>query len=216
MNVSILICTYGDPQWQELAERRALPSASNQRAHEVIVRHETDGTLAQSRNEAAMKATGDYLCYLDADDELGDGYVDAMVAAARGYVGNALWVPAVQYLDVVREEKIGDILHPETGLVTKSRRPQLLSDGRPLYVQNYAVIGTLIPRTLFLELGGFAGHLAALEDWELFLRCERGGAELIEVEDAVYRVYRRKGSRNADQTLYWEIRKRYEPKRGRA
>lgn len=122
-----------------------------------------------------------------------------------------LFVPAVQYVNVLREERFGDARFGGTGCVMKSERPRVLNDGRPLYVVNRAVIGTLVPRELFLHLGGFA-EMAALEDFEMWLRCERAGAELVDVPDAIYRVYRHRGgkSRNSDQTLYWSIRKRYE------
>lgn len=212
MTVSILIATHGDPKWSDLARRRALPTASNQNAHEVIVRHATDLNLAESRNELAVKATGDWLCFLDSDDELGPGYIDAMRRAMLDQRPWSLLVPFVQYVDILREVEIGGVA--ETGFITKSEPPRSLNTGRPLYQMNWAVIGTLVPRELFLAVGGFRGDLTIYEDWELWLRCERAGAELIEVPGAIYRAYRRKGSRNERSPeavkTYQQIRRAFE------
>lgn len=224
MSVSILICTFGGSEWAQLAKRRAYPSASNQgdAAHEIIVLHEPDALLAEVRNLAALKATGDWLLFLDADDELAAGYVVAMrlrsLDVARVYGGAVLLAPAVQYVDVVREVEIAP---DEYGTVTKSDDPILLSEtptvkGRPLHEINRCVIGTLVQRELFLHLGGFSADLPIYEDWDLFLRCERAGATIADVPDAVYRAYRRPGSRNEDtaftQRYYWQIRRAYERK----
>src|SRR3990172_10108928 len=78
MNVSICIATFGDSRWRDLPYSRAYPSALDQGAHEIIMEHQPEGTVASSRNAAAEKAKGDWLCFLDADDELAQGYLSAM------------------------------------------------------------------------------------------------------------------------------------------
>jgi len=153
VTVSILIPTCGDQKWSDLAHRRALPTASNQLAHEVIVSHASDLRLAEARNAAAMKATGEWLCFLDADDELGPGYITAMSRAMVDQRPWTLLVPAVQYVDVLEEVEIAE---GETGFITKSELPRVLNTGKPLYEVNRAVIGTLVPRELFLAVGGFS------------------------------------------------------------
>jgi Glycosyl transferase family 2 len=113
-------------------------------------------TIAEVRNETAMKATGEWLCFLDADDELGPGYITAMARAMVDQKPWSLLVPAVQYVDILHEVEIAA---GETGFITKSESPRVLNDGRPLYEVNRAVIGTLVPRELFLAVGGFRGDL---------------------------------------------------------
>lgn len=96
MKVSVLIGTYGDPSWAKLA-RRARASTAGQGAHEVLYGHEEHGTLASVRNSLAASASGDWLCFLDGDDELASGYLEAMREAwmaaqtdpDRGWVTNA-------------------------------------------------------------------------------------------------------------------------------
>lgn len=216
MNVTVVIATFGDARWAELANARALPSALLQRADapdtEVLLEH--SDSLCAARNAGARKAAGEWLCFLDADDELAAGYLAAMARAveAKGYaggrvadgcIGACLFVPAVQYV--------------ERGI---PQRAQVLNDGRPLRDINRAVIGTLIHAALFHQVGGFA-NWPIYEDWDLWLRCERAGAELVDVPDAVYRAHRSGGSRNAvsgatARRYYDLIRRQYPPPRDAA
>lgn len=192
MKVSILICSFGEAHWRELAIRRALPSAQAQKeAHEIRAFHEPEGTLASVRNAAARKATGDVLCFLDADDELAPGFLRSMAEARSQRDTDALLYPAVQYVYGKRVDE-----------------PVMLGHGLPLIELNRCVIGTLVPRDLFLRVGGFA-DLPALEDWHLWLRCSRH-VPLVAVPGAVYRVHVRERSRNADQSLYRQIRSEFE------
>lgn len=183
VTVSILICTYGEHRWRNLALQRALPSTHRQGADEVKNLHLIEGpagippTLAAVRNMAAKLATGSHLCFLDADDELAPGYIAAMreEAAQRP---SALLYPAVQYVTAEGEQE-----------------PVMLGAGRPLIDLNRAVIGTLVPRAIFESVGGF-GEEPIYEDWSLWLRCSQY-APLIGVPAAVYRAHARLESRNA-------------------
>jgi len=228
VNVSVCVATYGDPEWAELARRRAVPSARVAQARigraggaGVYRMHVPGGTLAQARNQIGEFAEGDWLCFLDADDELEPGYLAAMgrawaslaladrllgaeVATESGprptrlgeLAGPALLVPAVQYVD-------------EDGGETAAEIPAW---GRPLHEINCAVVGTLVPRDLFLAVGGFPEE-PIYEDWALWLACVRAGAELVPVPDAVYRAWRRPASRNLGATageVYWRRRREHE------
>lgn len=201
MNVSVLVCAHGADAWRELAWSRAYPSAAAQGAHEVIVEYERDSTLAAVRNQAADHATGDWLCFLDADDELDPGYVEEMVAEMgrwnlrrRGdLVYNPLLLaPAVQYVHAGVEH--GPAVVPNAG-----RWPDL----------NECVIGTLVPRHLFLAAGGFR-ELPSLEDYDLWLRCAISRAWIQHVPGAVYRAHvNPAGGRNRDQGVYHQLRREH-------
>lgn len=263
---SILIGTYGDSRWEQLALERAYPSAQEQGAREVLVAHEPSGTIASVRNNLAARAEGTLLCHLDADDELAPGYLAAMRAAVECehrwhdfpvldtnpeqygrecvLCGLQQGRSGVTYL-VDLDEDTGRLLQggtlPATDWVEDPSlvKPRLLvpsvqyvhPDGReekpripnrplrPLVEINRAVIGTLVPRALFLEVGGFTEGCEPWEDWELWLRCERAGAKLVEVPGAVYRAHVREGSahRPTDPKeqerlteLYWRIRRAHE------
>lgn len=186
---SIIIATFGAPKWHELALARAVPSAILQGPdYEVIQIHDN---LAKSpskpRNEGALKASSEWICFLDADDELERGYMDAM-----------LEVPGDIRYPLVR--RIPENFLPGSPLPA----PQILPR-KCLILGNYIVVGALQRRDLFLAVGGFDEH-ETYEDWALYLKLTYCGAQPFLCPKAVYRNYRRSGSRvmqtkNAQQTV---------------
>jgi len=172
-SISICIATYGSDDWRELAWSRAWPSCQDQGALEVLVFHDPDGTIASVRNELASTAKGDALIYCDADDELAPGYLDAMTRAVeRVGDGPALLTPAVSQ---VRKGKAG--------------APFFFDRGIPLSQDNWLVVGTLIQRNLFLEVDGFSDYPHGFEDWSLWAKAWKAGAQIIKVPDAIYRYH---------------------------
>ncbi len=188
---AIIVATYGDRYWAELAEERAIPSADRQNPDELLVRHEKADGLAASRNRATYQARSSHLIFLDADDELAPGYLEAMRRALAvltapsldrdrpRFSGPSLLVPQVQEVDGGRE-----------------REPAFPNRHRPMEELNHCVIGTSVPRLMFKAVGGFRADLPIYEDWALFLACRRLGARLVDVHGAVYRAWRSPGGRN--------------------
>ncbi len=189
MDVTVVVGTFGEVEWVNLAHERAVPSARSQAP--VIHRH--DDSLAQARNEGAVLARTEWLCFLDADDELAPGYFEAMGRATGDLRG-----PAVSYV------RHGRCATP------KLWPPQDLRNG------NYLVIGTLIRKSLFDQVGGFKTW-PLYEDWCLWQRCARVGATVELVPDAVYVAHVRAKSRNREpnraERLRWhhEIRSANHP-----
>jgi glycosyltransferase involved in cell wall biosynthesis len=194
VTISVVTATFGSLLWEQLGHDRAIPSAKPQLANgdsrvAVHLPEETPDTLARARNLGAEDASGEWLCFLDADDELAPGYLAAMRKTLRSlnlsrwqdlFDSPKLLAPSVQYVHEDGQEE----------------PPRLPNRQAPMAVLNHCVIGTLVPRFLFREVGGFRGDLHVYEDWALFLACARAGAEIIDVPDAVYRVHLRHGSRN--------------------
>lgn len=168
MDVSILVATYGSDEWEQLALRRAVPSTENQGA-EVVVVHEPDGSVASSRNAAAEAANREWLCFLDADDELAFGYCREMSRIhARNPNPRHLYTPAVSYIQNGR------------------RKPAKFWPECSLDTGNWMVIGTLIRRDVFREIGGFHELPHGLEDWNLWGRAVRYGCVPVKVPRAIY------------------------------
>lgn len=190
MRVSVVIATYGEQRWSDLAFERAFPSArAQERAHEVVIHHYPELSLSEARNAAARDATGDYLCFLDADDELDPHYLDSMLLAepfvAREVLAQPLLVPAVTYVHENGWET-------PPGVPNRGRWPQI----------NECVIGTLVEASLFRYVGGFR-EWPSIEDYDLWLRCHDAGAQLVYVEGAIYRAHvNPDGGRNRDQACY--------------
>lgn len=180
MTVSVCIATYGDDRWRTLALERAFLSAREQGALEVLLEHQPFGTIALARNAAASRAQGDWLVFLDADDELAEGYVSAMEDAARQHArllwsgfSRVLFTPAVSYCEGGRRQR------PKFWPVCP------FEDG------NWMVVGTMISAALFRELGGFRNYgdppgSNAYEDWGLWALAQREGAKVVKVPEAVY------------------------------
>ena len=177
--ISILIATYGDPEWKETAERAYL-SCLGQDVSDIVLHHDDDGTVATSRNAIAARAVGDWLCFLDADDQLAPGYVGAMERALeqQPHGGRLLLTPAVQQIRLGRPG--APFFYKECDLRTG----------------NWLVIGTLIQKDFFFELGGFHEHPHGLEDWNLWARAVRAGAEIVRVKDAVYIAHMNRQSKH--------------------
>jgi GT2 family glycosyltransferase len=174
--ISVIIATYGDIEWAHMAESRAYPSLERQDDpdFDFITRHEEHGTRATSLNNAAAETTGEYLLWLDADDEFAPGYVGAMRRALERNTSDGtrvLFTPAVQQIRKGRPGR--PFFFPECSFETG----------------NWIVIGTMISRELFMEIGGFHEHPHGLEDWNLWARAVRAGASVVKVKDAVYRAH---------------------------
>lgn len=200
MEVSIIIATHGDASWEELAQSRPLPSAKTQPA-EVLIGHDPDGNRATVRNALAEDATGDYLCFLDGDDELALGYIAAMQQAYDNeHTSDSL------------------LLTPRVSYVVKGRiRPPKFWPETPIWSGNWMVLGTLVEKKLFQEVGGWREFDEAdwneWDDWDLWIRCQLAGARPVKVSRAVYIAHQEKTSRH--RTLPHEHRMRWTNEIGR-
>ena len=174
MTISVIIATYGGEEWKTLAATRAVPSLKDQHPSMTIVLHDTHGTRASSLNDGARESLSEWLVFLDADDELSPGYIQAMREAAEGdHEGDVLFTPAVVS---IRKGKPGAPFFFE--------RPNLT-----LREDNWLVIGTMIHKDLFWKVGGFPDYPHGFEDWALWSKCYRLGARVLKVPEAIYRYH---------------------------
>lgn len=175
MSIEVIIATYGDDAWRTLALQRAYVSVQEQGPdHSRILHHDPWGTRATSLNDGAARTTGEWLIFLDADDELAPGYLGAMRRALEQQTDGkqSLFTPAVQQ---IRKGRPGP--------------PIFFDRGISLRDDNWLVIGTMIHRDLFHRVGGFPEYPHGFEDWALWSKCFRLGATVVKVPDAVYRYY---------------------------
>lgn len=179
--ISVVIATYGSQEWADLALERAYPSAVDQ-TDEVIVHHDEQGSVASARNAGAAKATGDWLVFLDADDELAPGYIKAMELTQTRLIYQDEWdrpkllAPIAQ--KVIRGHK---------------RIPHFYREEN-LLLSNWLVVGTGVQRSLFERAEGFGDYEHGFEDWALWFKCTKLGAEVVKVPEAIYRVHFNPGS----------------------
>jgi GT2 family glycosyltransferase len=205
-DIAVCIGTYGDlDHWEHLVSTRSGPSVDRQTVRPTSYSRYHGPNLQEARNWAAettirhpqLTPRADWLCFLDADDELDDGYIEAMAAAAEGLEGDWLLQPAT--LGVYPDGRTDP--HP------------IVIPAKPLLDGNFLVVSTLIRAEQFHRLGGF-GHWEMYEDWDLWIRAHRDGANIKPVPDAVLRVHvnpdsRNNGDRAAQLRAYHAIRSQY-------
>lgn len=137
-----------------------------------VLRNRTpSGRPARPRNQAVREAaSGEFLIFLDDDDELTEG----AVAHHRRAIGKA----AVSYGDAVvdngaTKELASRLWGPEIHL------PQFLKRNcRPLHA-------LMVRRSWFERCGGFDEDLLALEDWHLWLKIALEGGAFIRLDEVV-------------------------------
>jgi len=197
MNISVAIGTFGDEVWKQTASR-AIGSAENQTvsAHDIV--HVHADHLHEARNLAADQCRGDWIIFLDADDELDSKYIESMSEKVSS-LDSDLWLVQPATLGVVdgREDPNPVVIPPKKSIM----------EG------NWMVIGTMVARSVFSSVGGF-GYFEMYEDWDLWIRCIRFGCQPTVCDNAIYRVHVANNSRNNQSrdlqiSTYNQIRKQY-------
>jgi hypothetical protein len=179
VDVTVCIGTYGAQEWAKLAQDRAIPSA---KAQGVPVVHVHAPTLARARNEAMNMAETEFVIHLDADDELGEGYVEAMATGSAD-----LRAPALQR---VRHGKLhGEPYVPRVWGHEHDCVAECLRAG------NWLLVGTCLRAELACEVGGWE-EFEWSEDWALFARCWKAGGTVEAIPSAIYRGHMSPGGRN--------------------
>jgi glycosyltransferase involved in cell wall biosynthesis len=154
------------------------------------VRHPPLG-IAAARNLGVREAQGEFVAFLDDDDEWLPGKLEQQVAAFRGCPAGL----GLVYGGFTRIDERGvevETHHP-------ALRGKILSE---LLWQRDAFTGSasnpMMRASVLRSLGGFDEALATSEDWELYLRL----AERFEVEsvpDVLLRIRTHRGSRLGDR-----------------
>src|SRR5262249_55909065 len=116
----------------------------------------SNGHIAASTNDGIRMATGDYVAFLDHDDELTD---DALFHMVR--LLNDRPEADVVYSD---QDKIG----PDGTISEPFHKP----DWSPDFFRGVMYMGplVLVRRSLLLEVGGCGGRFNGIQDYELELR----------------------------------------------
>lgn len=177
MDVTVVVGTYGPSEWIDLAESRAIPSAE---ALGVPVIHHHADTLHDARNGGLEQVRTEWVCHLDADDELTAGYFDA-ISRVEGDVR----APSVEYVQNGRRR----LWMPQVA----GHKHACVADC--LIAGNWLVVGAAARTQLLRDVGGWRDFDWS-EDWDLWLRCHLHGASISAAPDAVYRAHVRPDSRN--------------------
>ena len=134
--------------------------------------------LSRGRNLGAQEARGEFLLFVDADDELAPTFLEKTVGALEADPGASFAFTDVELLGAYR------------GFLAK--RPFDLPE---LLHSNRIVVTTLMKRSLYVELGGFdPANFGYCEDWDFWIRALKAGHRGVHVAEPLFRYRRRFGS----------------------
>jgi cellulose synthase/poly-beta-1,6-N-acetylglucosamine synthase-like glycosyltransferase len=194
--VSVIIPCWG--QKYRLLLPRALKSVHQQsyKPIETIIISEYN-TISTALNEGFKKSSGEYVCFLGADDELHPLFVETTLRYMRDNVG-FVWTGT-----------------QEKGSSNKIKLPYRFPTGRlRIYCGFGGQVGcALFRRAAFKEVGGFDESLTGGEDYDLCRRIVKAGWECVGIDDILHfshvdvPLYRKhKGLRNQLYRKYPELR----------
>lgn len=178
MGVTVCTATYGDSSWVKLARTRAWPSVVAEKAPWV---HSHGLSLHEARNKCLNSVETEWVVFLDADDELEPGYLDAMRKGTADVRG-----PLARYVQPGGRERLWQ---PRVAGHTHDCVADCLSAG------NWLLVGSMVRTELLREAGGWR-DFAWSEDWDIWLRCWKAGATFELIPDAIYRAHVNPQSRN--------------------
>jgi hypothetical protein len=150
------------------------------RFRDVRYYYQSHSGVAAARNRGAAEAGGDVLWFLDADDQLTPGAVDALSAFLDRHPAVDAVVGTWTYMDAS-----GAPL-PQSGRIPPgplTARQIVLDVGQP------ATPGAaLIRRVTFEGLGGFDASVSPAEDLDLWIRLAAAGGRIVGVDHPTIRI----------------------------
>jgi glycosyltransferase involved in cell wall biosynthesis len=182
VDVTVAVATFGDREWTHRAQA-AILSASPQAP--VVYVH--GATLHDARNAALEQVETEWVVFLDADDQLEAGYVEAL---AQGSCD--LRAPAVRY---VNGRRAAAPYVPRVAGHHHACTADCLPHG------NWLVVGSAVRADMVRDVGGWWDE-PIYEDWSLWLRCWKAGATVEAVPAAIYRAHVRPDSRNRAPSIH--------------
>ncbi|MGH9022861.1 MAG: glycosyltransferase [Acidimicrobiia bacterium] len=172
-----------DGSTDDTAEVVARLAKTDSRIH--LARHTRGRGTGAARNTGLGLARGEWLVFLDADDELAPDHLERMLAGATPEVD-------VAYCPWARLAPDGTV-GPEYPPLGPFDAFETLGRHCP-----FAVHSCLVRRSAIDAVGGFDTSLEACEDWDLWQRVARSGARFREVPGVVALYRTRPGSASHD------------------
>jgi glycosyltransferase involved in cell wall biosynthesis len=164
----------------------------------VYIKNPVNIGLAATRNKGISIATGDIVCFLDADDELHPQKIEMQYT----YVG----VNSVVACNIDR------VINGESGrpwMYFKSVDAKQFQGGKRLIYRNTITAGAslMAHKSLLLKMNGYAEDLHSCEDFDLWLRLINENVNIFYIKQPLYRYYFNKNglSKNILEISKWEI-----------
>jgi GT2 family glycosyltransferase len=157
-----------------------------------VIRHERNRGVSAARNTALEAATGEWVAFLDTDDEWLPFHLERLWERRHGHAAvahSAVWV-----------ERPGRD-HHAYGLT--GRRPRVLSSPAPLVADNFIPLSaSLVHREAALRAGGFDTALTHAEDLDFWIRLvERETVLVLPEIGAIYHLHEDQATKDTTATV---------------
>lgn len=174
---------------------RQLPIGSNTPCKVRVLSLPPFSGPAICRNVGAWEATSRFIAFLDDDDAFDELYLERMLESANGSPETIL------YGTKAKVSPTGSIRgYKRIGRVPRDRWLQVLCMH---HNPGFGGQNLFLPRSLFLELGGFPVSLPTAEDRAFAIRAIRSPYRVVHVDSAVVYVYEPTGYRARRDPAWW-------------
>ncbi|MGH2569040.1 MAG: glycosyltransferase family 2 protein [Bacteroidota bacterium] len=138
----------------------------------IYLRHANRG-LAESRNVGISLAAGEYITFLDSDDEYREDHLARRVELIGKKNATALLYGGIEYVGPEEKQYVPD-----------ARRP-----GKKIHLSKCYASGTFFARASALKKSGGFRNLAFAEDFDLIRRLRKRGVRIGKVHEPTYRYH---------------------------
>lgn len=141
----------------------------------IYIRQENQGAPV-ARNTGIMAATGDYIAYVDADDELVPTNFEKCLTTLEA--NGADWC----FTNLVR------VRHTDDGIFREHARIEVpIHDVfHGILREDYIFTNPFIKRQVLLDVGMYDSHLKTREDWDLNIRLLEKGYPFCHIDEPLY------------------------------
>jgi len=145
--------------------------------------------ISTASNEAAALATGEYVGFLDHDDEL-----------TRDALYEVVKVINAENPDIIYSDE--DLVNLESRYLESFQKPDY--NAELLLCHNYITHFLVTKRSLFVETGGFSDRFSGAQDYDLFLKLTEKSRKTVHIPKILYhwRAHEASTSVNHQQKLY--------------
>ncbi len=150
----------------------------------ILINQENSGVCA-ARNNGIIKATGEYILPLDADDRIANTYIEKAVSILEQNPDIGIVYCEAEFFGTGQNKKW-------------NLKPATLSN---MLIQNRIFPSGIYRKSKFLEVGGYKKEMElGCEDWDFWLSIIETGAKVYQIPEVLF-YYRKQQNERTKQSL---------------